>query len=225
MLVCLCSFLLLFSSAAWLYPGGNWIDRSEAGHSFWRNFFCDLTQPVSLSGVDNRLGARLAQASLLIFGGALGGLFWLLPRRFSARSRLARWVRAFGGFSLVCFVLVPLTPSERFGHLHALIALSAAALGALAVVLAVTALLMTEPRPKLITALGVAALLAGSIDGVLFARHLNDSAPPPLILPAAQKVAGLLVGLWITATALVELREQRALRAERNRSTSKSSHQ
>ncbi|HEY3668992.1 MAG TPA: hypothetical protein VGL19_23505, partial [Polyangiaceae bacterium] len=90
MLLGIAAFLGLTASAMVLYPGGNWLDRSARGHRFWANFFCDLTQPVSLSGVPNSLGARLAQLGMLCFALALGGLFWLLPHHFGFESRAAR---------------------------------------------------------------------------------------------------------------------------------------
>ena len=76
-LVCLLAFVLLMAIAMALYPGGNWIDPKAPGHRFLSNFFCDLTQPVSLSGVNNRLGARVARLGMWCFAAALAGFFWL----------------------------------------------------------------------------------------------------------------------------------------------------
>src|ERR1700709_1744487 len=57
----LLGFAGFWAGAMACYPGGTWLDRKHAGQSFFGNFFCDLTQPISLSGVANPVGSRLAQ--------------------------------------------------------------------------------------------------------------------------------------------------------------------
>ncbi len=182
-----------------LYPGGNWLDRTAVGHRFFANFFCDLTQPISLSGVPNPLGARCAQFGMLFFALALAGFFWLVPAYFTRDSPAKRWVHRLGKWAFVSFVAVPLTPSERFGNVHAALSLVSGGFGIASAVLVVHALLCAERRA--LAALGAASLTVGTADIVLFAYHLGGVAPPPLIVPAAQKIAALLVGAWIAAVA------------------------
>ena len=188
-----------------LYPGGNWQDRSATGHRFFANFFCDLTQPISLSGVRNPLGAQCAQLGMLCFAAALAGFFWLVPSRFAPGSRAARWVRGLGQCAVVCFIAVPLTPSERFGNWHALLALVSGGFGIGAAAWAVQALFAAERRA--LAALGAAALALGAFDAALFVYYLGDAAPPPLIVPAAQKVAALLLSAWMAALSAGVLSE------------------
>jgi hypothetical protein len=204
-LVCLAGFAVLLSVAMALYPGGNWLDRSAVGHRFFANFFCDLTQPVSLSGVRNPVGAHCAQLGMLCFAAALAGFFWLAPYRFPAGSRAARWVRGLGQCAVLCFIAVPLTPSERFGNLHAALALVSGAFGIGSAAWAVHALFAA--RRRTLAALGAAALVLGAGDALLFVYHLGDSTPPALIVPAAQKVAALLLCAWIAALSLSVLCE------------------
>jgi hypothetical protein len=204
-LACLAGFGGLLAVAMALYPGGNWLDRSAVGHRFFANFFCDLTQPVSLSGVRNQLGAHCAQLGMLCFAAALAGFFWLVPCRFVAGSRASRWVRGLGVCAVVCFIAVPLTPSERFGNWHALLALVSGGFGIGAAAWAVQALLVAERRT--LAGLGAAALALGAFHAALFVLYLGCAAPPPLIVPAAQKVAALLLCAWIAALSLSILRE------------------
>jgi hypothetical protein len=207
MLFCLLAFVVLISAAIQLYPGGNWLDRGALGHRFFANFFCDLTQPVSLSGVRNPIGSRLAQLGMLCFAASLAGLFWLVPYHFRARARAARWVRGLGECAVLSFIAVPLTPSERFGNVHAALALVSGGLGIVAASWAALALFASGRRA--LGALGAGALAVAAFDAGLFVLHLRDAAPPPLVVPAAQKVAALLLAVWIAAVAVLVLLAER----------------
>ena len=199
----LLTFVGFISAAMVLYPGGNWIDRAAPGHRFFANFLCDLTQPVSLSGVNNQNAAFCAQLGMLCFAASLAAFFWLLPRHFAARARLASWVRGLGECAVLCLVAVSLMPSEHFGMLHARLALTAGALGLSAALCAVVGLAGSQPRLAL---LGGLVMLTCAFDGVLFVYHLGDVTPPPLIIPAAQKLAALLLCLWMIGVAGLSLR-------------------
>src|SRR5450432_3942451 len=145
-LLCLLGFAGFWAGAMALYPGGTFLDRSHMGQSFFGNFFCDLTQPVSLSGVANPVGSRLGQCGMLLFAGALLGLFWVVPQHFAPGGRSRLWVLGLGTLSVLTFVAVPLTPSERFGNLHAVLALVAGTFGILAALVAVWALFASRGR-------------------------------------------------------------------------------
>ena len=209
--VSLLSFALAMGVAMWLYPGGNWLDRSAPGHRFFANFLCDLTQPVSLSGVENRLGSRCAQFGMLSFALALAGFFGLLPELFAPGGRAAPWVRALGGGAMLVFVAVPLTPSLTFGNWHERLALLAGTLGLAAALLAVHALWRAPRRARSLGVLGALAVAVGALDAALFVYHLGDAAPP-LLVPAIQKVAAVLLCAWMLATAWLALAKARATR-------------
>ncbi|MEP7049922.1 MAG: hypothetical protein ABJB12_06195 [Pseudomonadota bacterium] len=198
MLACLLAFAGFLAAAMLLYPGGNWLDRSAAGHRFFANFLCDLTQPTSLSGVSNSLGAALAQIGMLFFALALAGFFAVIPAHFLVGSRAARWVRALGVCAVLCFVAVPLTPSERFGRVHSTLALTAGSLGIASALCALVALAAAQRRALVV--LGVLSLASGALEAALFVYHLGEEAPP-LLVPAVQKVAAALLSAWIVAVA------------------------
>jgi hypothetical protein len=204
----LLGFVVFMAVAMQLYPGGNWLDRAAPGHRFFHNFFCDLTQPVSLSGVNNRLGSAFAQVGMWCFALALGGFFWLLPLHFTGRvsRRAAVWVRGLGVSAVLGVALVPLLPSQRFGHFHGLLVLSAGGLGIVAALVAVIALCRAQGPARFLGRLGALALAVAAFDAVLFACHRNDSAPTPLLIPAAQKVAAMLLSAWIVGVACYALR-------------------
>ena len=204
-LACLLGFVILTAIAMALYPGGNWLDPQAPGHRFLSNFFCDLTQPVSLSGVTNRRGAGFARIGMWCFAAALAGFFWLLPLHFAptltSRARLGRWVRGLGECAVLGVAAVPLLPSQTFGHFHGFLALTSGALGIVAALLAVIALCRSQLAARWLGLLGALALAVAAFDAALFAYHLNDAAPPPLLLPAAQKLAALLLCAWMIGVA------------------------
>jgi hypothetical protein len=59
------AFVALMAAAMPRYPGGTWWDGARVGHSFWTNFFCDLTQPTRLDGRGPNPAAPLARAAML----------------------------------------------------------------------------------------------------------------------------------------------------------------
>jgi hypothetical protein len=207
----LLAFWALFAGSVALYPGGNWLDRAALGHRFFANYFCDLTQPVSLSGVNNPVGSRLAQLAMLSFAPALAGFFWLVPRYFGPNVRAAVWVRRLGVCSVLSYLLVPFTPSELFGPLHAWLSLFAGALGLSAALRCVWALFHSHRAARALGALGALSLAAGLTHALLFLHYLHRSEPAPLIVPAIQKVAALLLSGWMLAVAWLTLSRRREI--------------
>jgi len=204
-------FLSLFAASAWLYPGGNWLDRAAVGHRFFANYFCDLTQPVSLSGVKNPVGSRLAQLAMLCFALSLSGFFWLVPRFFAGTVRLRTWTRALGECAVLSYIAVPFTPSERFGDVHAWLSLFSGALGLAAALCAVWGLLRSARTARLLGLLGALSLIAGTLHAALFVRYLHASEPAPVIVPAAQKVAATLLSGWMLSVAWLALNRRRGI--------------
>lgn len=202
--------------AMWLYPGGNWLDRSAPGHRFFANFFCDLTQPVSLSGVDNARGAFFAQLGMLLFALSLWAFFWLLPWHFAPARRVTRWVRGLGLGAVLSLAAVTLMPSERFGQLHGWLALASGALGIAAALSAVVTLARSQGRARSLGILGTLVLALGTLDGCLFASHLGQGTPLPWLVPAAQKIVALLLCAWMVGVAWPALgRRERELSPHR----------
>jgi len=199
------AFLALFAASVAVYPGGNWLDRAAHGHRFFANYFCDLTQPVSLSGVNNPIGSRIAQLAMLFFAVALAGFFWLMPRYFGPKPRAVAWVRWLGEGAVFTYLAVPFTPSELFGAVHAWLSLLAGALGLSAAVCAVWALCRSHRVARVLGVLGALSLAAGLLHALLFFHYLHGSEPAPLIVPAAQKVAALLLSGWMLAVAWLTL--------------------
>ena len=205
------SFCALFIAAAAVYPGGNWLDRTAPGYHFFANYFCDLTQPVSLSGVKNPLGSRLAQLSMSCFALALAGFFWLVPRFFGPPGRLGTWVRVLGECAVLCYLAVPFTPSELFGDLHAWLSLVAGGFGLAAALCAVWGLLRGDRGARVLGLLGALALVAGGVHAAIFVRALYAHESAPLFVPAVQKLAAALLSGWMLGVAWLTLSRRREI--------------
>ena len=201
------AFAVLMASSMSLYPGGTWLDRSAVGHHFFSNFFCDLTQPTSLSGVPNRAGSLCAQVGMVSFALALAVFFWLVPNQFQDRNRDAlrgRAVRRLGAAAIAVFLVVTALPSELIGKVHAWLALTSGVLGIGAALLGVRGLLASTASARALGWLGVAALGVAAFDALLFAWTLNGATV--WLVPAAQKVAAALLSAWMLSVARLELR-------------------
>lgn len=205
LLVAVVAFVALIARAIKLYPGGTWFDANTIGHDAFRNFLCDLTQPVALNGVANP-GAPLASAAMFVLDVGLL-LVWLSIPSLSPPSPLARWLRAAGVASFFGIVAVPLTPSLKFGLLHAVAVFTAAIPGIAAGVLA--ALLLARSTHPRLHRLCLAILVFSAVDSALYVHHLVFAGPPMAAVPALQRVALGLMLAWMIAIAVTLLRDPR----------------
>jgi hypothetical protein len=183
------------------YPGGTQVDRTTRGYDFFRNYFCDLIQPLGHNGSPNR-GAALARAGMVLFGCALAPLWLLLPRMFAARPLLGGPVRVAGIASSLALPGVAFTPSQLGGHAHTL-AILAAGVPALASLACGTAGLLFEwrRRPRL-AALTLALLVGAAGTGALWCCTFFARWPEAWALPTAQKLTWFIVVAWMAAAAV-----------------------
>jgi hypothetical protein len=204
-LAAVAAFVWLELAAMHEYPGGTWWDRSTRGHRFWQNYLCDLEWRVALDGQSNALGARYAQAGMLLLIAGFVPFWWIAPRLFGPTrgpKTLGRVVRALGLASVAGMAAVSLMPSERFGALHGVAVVVAGVPGLSAALLAIFGLLRGEPRPRVAGFLGAAMLVFAMLDFILYVRTMALGGPGPLLLPAAQKVAVVLLLGWMSVVAV-----------------------
>jgi hypothetical protein len=128
-------------------------------------------------------------------------------------------VRAAGLISVAGTIAVVLMPSDRFGTLHGVAVIVAGLPGLSAAVLSVIGLLLSGDRAARVAGgIGGAMLGFAILDFVLYAWTMAHGGPGPLVLPAAQKCALLLLLLWMLAVARLGLaRATRATRARQPR--------
>ena len=171
------------------YPGGTWADPGSSGHSLLGNFLCDIARDTAVNGRPNP-GAPWGRAAEWTFVLALCLFWWLAPTLVQPR-RGRRAIRALGTLSTLGLLAVPLT----VGLAHAVALLAGAGPGFLAGGLVVRGL---RARPWLRLLGGVALLLAAVELGLYLAFR---PGPPPLAVPAVQRLALLAAVAWMAACA------------------------
>jgi uncharacterized membrane protein len=186
-------FVLFSGLAAAAYPGGTFCDPDAERYSFWGNFFCDLTQPVTQRGADNARARLLARASFFCFSLALAPFFWVLGGLLS--PRVGRAVRVAGLVSAFGTNVVAWLPSAASPLLHQSAVFAATLPGLVAVLLGVSGLL-SRADLRACGVLGAVALLLGAADAAYYAYAI---AVPGChaALPALQKLAALCLMAWM----------------------------
>lgn len=203
-----CAAVLLAISIAF-YPGGTWMDPESPGFDPLRNFFSDLLAPTALNGAPNPAGAMSATAGLLVLAVAAALSCWIVPGLFATQRRLGLLVRAAGLVALVGMLAVPLTPTPRFGLLHA-IAIMLAALPALLAAAAATLGLLRELGPtRYLTILGIATFVTALCDAVLYVHFLLYGGASAILVPVLQRVALASFFAWSVGVALAVRRLRR----------------
>jgi hypothetical protein len=180
-----------------LYPGGTWWDPAARGHRFWQNFLCDLEWQVALNGTPNPVGAALAQAAMLVLVAGFVPFWWEAPA-------WRRAVRGLGAAGVSGMVAVALMPSERFGALHGVAVVLAAAPSFAATSLAAAGEWRAGERAhhRVAAGIGAALLAVAALDLVLYVHTMRTGGPGPVAVPALQKIALALLLVWMVLVAL-----------------------
>jgi hypothetical protein len=193
------------------YPGGTMMDPRARGFDIARNFMCELVNPVAVNGEPNPVGSVAATLGMVVL--ILGvGVFWaLVPALFPERRALGRSVRVLGGIGFASLLLIPVTTWLHLSVLHPIAIFGALVPSVLAALVATWGLAVGQGTRRL-AVLGGVLLVTAVVDGILYGLYTygSDGAqaglPPPVMLPALQRVATVLLLLWLLAVARVVLR-------------------
>lgn len=193
--------MALLGGAMSLYPGGTIADPRHAGHSFWRNYLCDLTNDVAVNGVPNLRGAALARAGFILVAATLGLVWLILPSLLRGGRWAARVVRVGGAMSALGLIAVPFAN----GALHAPVILLTVVAATAAMVTALTG--MWRAQRVVLFAVAVATLVVGLGGAVLYAAKMVGALPESaLAVPLFQRLAGLLLIAWMASVSGAVLR-------------------
>lgn len=194
--IALGSCLLILAMAR--YPGGTALNPVSAGHSFWFNFLCDLTNDVAVNGRPNREGAVFAQMALGAFCVALL-VFWItLPASFpSCPPRLSAGIRVCGVLSVAGLLAVPVAG----GLLHVAAVFTSFVPALIAGLLALVGT-VRYARSRALVAIASATVSVSVLDSVLYARsYLIHPRVVVPALPLLQRLALLLMLAWMAIVA------------------------
>jgi hypothetical protein len=180
------------------YPGGSWTAPGEPGFSLVRNFWCDLLRARAIDGLDNAASQRWASLAFAALAGGSLPFWWAAASLFPPpRRRLVVTLGAAAGAGLG---LMALLPSDRYPLAHGVVALAGCAAGMVAAALSSVLRLPGEPR---FGARRVAAALTLSLSAVnagLYVYVAYLRAPETLAQPIVQKLATLLLVIWMSIT-------------------------
>lgn len=204
-LVGLLFFLVCIGISIALYPGGTWFDRNAEGHSFSKNFLCDLMQTRALNGMQAPVGSMLARVGTFVMFVALSSFYFQIANLESPISRAGGVARNAGVITCVLGCSVPFATSDQFRHAH-VIAVVATFVPCL--IAAIAALVVCLRAPKISPWLRVAAIVTLSFGAINGFGYIYNYLPAigvdvphartvGLALPALQRVATLGLIVWI----------------------------
>ena len=97
--------LLLYFYAASLYPGGQAFDKAALGYSHINNFWCDLLDPVTYSGLHNPARPFALLATIILPVSFV--FFWLsVPALFKAQKYCGLIVRTCGSLAMIFVIFI-----------------------------------------------------------------------------------------------------------------------
>lgn len=185
------SFYVLYAIAASLYPGGNYDDRGEAGFSLFRNYFCDLLDPVAKNGEPNTgCVVGIVAAALIV---PTLAIFWHTVVALYPEQRVLRTTTRVAGFVSALATLLLLTPFHDWAVL----------IGGGFGLVAFFSVLIALPRAEhgFLFACG---LVAAAVSSVCFYIWRTGSGLPALA--SLQKLAFALFLTWVLLTSLAAKR-------------------
>lgn len=98
-------YIIVFTFAASLYPGGSINQPNANGYSFYHNLLCDAMDPITQSGIINN--ARfMAIISHLILSFTMISFFYILPKIFPVKNRNTKLIAYFGIASMTVFIFM-----------------------------------------------------------------------------------------------------------------------
>ena len=174
-------FIALYFFAAFLYPGGTAFDHNSVGYSHLANFWCDLMDSTTYSGMTNP--ARIyALAGTILLPTTLMPFWLFVPSLFNGSQLAGSITRGFGVLAMASASSVPFAHDlmVNFTSFFVAIAFAATAFG----------LLRGKQFFLFALALVPIALFVANYLMWSFAYELK-------FMPAVQKSAFILLCIWI----------------------------
>jgi hypothetical protein len=187
-----------------MYPGGTWFDAHTRGFALWDNFMCDMLPAIAVNGEPNP-AHTLAALSMATLALSLAPFFIVLSK-FAASRAMAMIIAILGCIGALNCALVALAPGDAYPGLHATLIFIAGPPCFVALVLGASQLRFAKGSMRERIAVGLACALAvvSLSDFAVYAHHMAAHTPPFHLLPALQKIAMLLLLVWMVVVATIE---------------------
>ena len=200
--VAVVGFVVLTGAAMWAYPGGHVFQTQAPGHHLLYNFLCDLMDPRAINGQPNLVSSTLMVSAFCVvyFLGLLPS-WWCVPSLFSRRRWVVWMVRGAGVLSLLGIFALFLSGVGSLAISHDLATFLAAIPGIVATFMVVAITVRDRLTTWWFSLSSAAMLLAATLDALLYLRVVwfEDALTP--IVPALQRVAMVLILVWLLQLA------------------------
>ncbi len=175
-------FIVLYIVAAFMYPGGNYLDPSQKGFSILHNYWCDLLNEKAVNGETNP-ASPVAITAMVILCVSLMFVWYSMPKLFLINNTLKTIIQVSGIISMAIALFI-------FTRYHSEAITYAGLFGGIAF-LATFIGLYRSGRYTLF-ALGILCLVMGVVTFTIY-----KTRECLIILPFIQKVTLLLCLVWL----------------------------
>lgn len=99
-------YLIMFTTAALMYPGGSDnVPNAQEGYSFFHNFLCDTNNEFTHSGLKNN-GKILANLAHIVLSFTMMSFFYVLPGIFERSNRNTKLIKILGVLAMAIFTFM-----------------------------------------------------------------------------------------------------------------------
>jgi hypothetical protein len=187
----ICIFILLYIVAAFVYPGGNYLDLNSEGFSILHNYWCDLLNGKAQNGEINT-SRPFAITAMIILCTSLMVFWYYVPKAFSIGTLYKAAISISGIISMIIGMFI-------FTSYHGEAITYAGLFGGIAFI--ITFFGLYKSRWYKLFWLGIFCLVLGAVTFTIYKTRAGL-----IILPMIQKVTLLLCLVWI---AIIDERMKR----------------
>jgi hypothetical protein len=185
-------FILFFIIAAFIYPGGNYLDKTTTGFSMLHNYWCDLLNPLTHNDKPNPSTPYAITATIILCSSLI--VFWYYaPMAFDTTRFNKLTIQVAGTIGMLTGMLI-------FTRFHSEAITFAGLFGGIAFIATFMGLYKT--RWYKLFWMGIVCLLLGIITFTIYKTRFAI-----IILPMIQKVTLGLCLTWIIAID-IKMRKQ-----------------
>ncbi len=175
-------FFLLYILAAYVYPGGSQVDKTEKGFSLLHNYWCDLLADKAKNGQSNA-AQPIAISAMILLCASLVVFWYYLPKLFEPNIKNAKIMQRTGMSSMVISAFL-------FTSYHDAVINLAGTLGIIALLL--TFINLYKSRFYKLFAVGVLCLMLCFFNYFIYETKIYLS-----LLAVTQKISFVLFLGWL----------------------------